>query len=341
MQRNQRNQRFNRRPAGIMGAAKAIAAGSASYLAKKYVAKAAEKAAIQGVRKVMKKAPMKSVRMKRAVPLKKEVQAIKKEMKKDLSTLIYRSRIVRQRLTNQNEMAFTGCGDVGVSALETVLAQLRFFDPSNPGTFITGSGATGTYQRNWHFKSIVSKLKVRNNYQVPCKVTLYACTPKKDTSITAITAWSNGLADVGNPLNSSHLVYLTDSDEFADLWKVVSSKKAFLKPGDELSVSHISKDIYYDPSIVDSQTAEYQKQFGCVYYMVRLEGVLAHSAADGSLRGFAPAGVDATYKVTYTVSYDGGAAFKYIVLSDSYDAVGSTALVSQQPVADNQAYSVV
>jgi len=274
--------------------------------------------------------------------LKEQVKAIQKEIKTNQATLVYKEigtgRNVQSAVNQQTLGPLT---QVTMGSYETVLAELRFFNPSVPGTLIQGSGASGTYERSYHFKSVYSKVSLVNNYQIPVKVKLYCCVPKEDTNIIPITAFTNGLADVGNPSNTSPYLDLTESPQFNKLWKIHKSVKKILQPGQVCKSSVNFKDIMYNPSIFDSHALDYQKKYKTFNWFVRITGVLAHDTAVTTEQSLAPCGVDFLTQTNYTVEYDAGVDLKWITISDTSDASFTNgAVVSSKPVADNIGFSL-
>lgn len=271
--------------------------------------------------------------------LKKQFRELKKTVEAANGTLIYRTRRTGRALAAVNQQTMVNTEGMAIANFEGVLAQLKFFNPAVPGTLTTASGATGTYARDYQFKSIHTNLLIRNNYQVPVKVTCYTCVCKDDTTITPTTAFTDGLTDAGNPSSSSPLVYLTDSEEFNDLWKIESSKSKVLMPGVQFHVSKSIKDIMYSPAVADSHALDYQRRLHSYVLVVRIEGMLGHdSSADQ--QGFVQAGVDLAWDTTYKVIYNAGADIFTIYVDDGSDSFTNGGLVSSMPVADNIGYSV-
>lgn len=271
--------------------------------------------------------------------VKKQLSELKKQVSASNGTLIYRKRGTTRVLSLANQQANSNSESMGVTNLEAVLGQLRFFNPSAPTTLVQASGASATYYREYMFKSIYTNTLVRNNYQIPCKVTVYTVIPREDTSQAPLTTFTNGLADVGNPSSSSPLVFLTDSDEFNDLWKIVKSKSKILLPGEQMHLMHSVKNILYSPATYDSHVLTYQRRFGSYVQIVRVEGCLAHDLLADE-QGFSLAGVDVAWETKYEVIYDAGIDLKFIYLDDSADSFTNGAVVSNMPIADNQTYSV-
>jgi len=271
--------------------------------------------------------------------LSKRVSNIQKDMTSQRSELIYHDKTTGRVLAAVNATAHTQVSDINIADLEAVLAQLRFYNPSSPSTLVTADGGSGTYHRAFHFKSVYQCVTVYNNYQVPAKVTIYCVRPKEDTSITSTTAFTNGLADVGNPSATSPMIHLTDSPQFMDIWKIVSTKKALLQPSGSLTASLSNKDIYYSPATTDSETASYQARYGCFAIIVRVEGILGHDTSADE-QGQLAAGIDWQVHTKYVVHYDAGIDLKYIISTDVSDTFTNAGVVSSKPVSDNVSYSV-
>lgn len=226
-----------------------------------------------------------------------------------------------------------------VTTIESVLANLRYYNPSAPATLTTASGTTGTYQKEFLIKRNYAKFFCRNNYQVPCEVSLYLVVPKEDTSITPLTAFQNGLADVGNPSSTSPLVYPSDSPQFMDLWKIVKTKKAYLLPGKSCQITHSTKSFQYDPSLVDSHSLTYQSRYGSMAILVRVEGPLGHDTTANE-QGSLVATLDYQIEKVIEIKYSAGADIKYIISNDNSNTFTNGGVVSNMPVSDNQQYSI-
>lgn len=273
------------------------------------------------------------------VKVRKDIKALKRSVKADMGVHIYRHKGTTVLSSSVGQMSIGSLTGVTNSSIEAALAGLRYYDPSTPATLITAAGATGTYQKEFLIKRQYSKYIAVNNYQVPCMLTMYVCVPKVDTSFSPTTAFQNGLADVGNPSNSSPLVYLTDSPQFHDLWRISKSKKAVLQPGESLSISYSYKSYMYDPSLVDSHADTYQAVHGCHTLCTRLEGVLGHDNAAAE-RGTLQASVDLQEDRVFEIHYSAGAAIKTIAINDISDVTfTNVGVVSNKPVSDNQSYS--
>lgn len=291
-------------------------------------------------RKMKRQKPQSRVTLTKSTDsLKKQVADLKRNISDTEGTLIYRLRGTSRLLSGVNQCNHAQFASNQMSNYEAVLAELRFFDSATPTTLVQASGATATYYREYLFKKVYSHFTAVNNYQVPCKCTIYLCRPKQDTSISPTTAFTDGLTDVGNPSSLSPLVHLTDSDEFSDLWKIDKSESKVLFPGQKLEMFTSDKDIQYSPATFDSHNLGYQKRFHCWAYVVRVEGVLGHDTTVDE-QGILGAGVDMMCDQIYTVSYDAGVDLKFIVVTNNSDAFTNSGVISSKPVSDNIGYSV-
>lgn len=271
--------------------------------------------------------------------LKKQVQQLSKIAKADQGTLIYRTRKTSEQIALMSEQSCVHYPINNVTSIELALAQLRYYDPSAPATLLTADGASGTYSKDFLFKPVYGKIQIRNNYKVPCRVTVYVVEVKNDTGIDPVTAWTNGLADVGGPSSVNPMTYLTDSHQFLDLWKIASTKSYEIPPGNEISCSHSSKSFSYDPSIYDSHNLLYQRAQGAFSFVVKLQGVLCHEPVTDN-QGFSKSGIDVAYYSITTISYNAGADIKTIILSDTIGLVTTNAVVSNPSVVTNQSYNL-
>lgn len=276
--------------------------------------------------------------------LTKNVRSLQKEMKSQRSELIYHYRITDTVLSAINQCNYGDYMTNSTTIYEAVLGQLRFFNPSTPGTLTTGDGSSGTYQREYHFKTVYACLTAYNNYQVPAKVTIYVVFAKIDNTILPSVAVSNGLVDVGNPTFQSPMIHPTDSEQFNDLYKIVKRTTKMVMPGQSLTLSHSVGDVYYSPATVDSQTASYQTNYKAWGFLVRAEGTYGHDTVTASQVAQLSSGIDINLHKKFVVQYDAGTDLKFIYLNDASPAfttggaVGG--VVSSKPVSDNIGYSV-
>lgn len=245
-------------------------------------------------------------------------------------------------IANIGECLHSQVAAISTTSQETAMANLRYYNPSVPGTLVTANAATGTYSRIVHIESMTTKLNIRNNYQVPCIVTVYCCKPKQDTNVAVLTYYSDGATDqvISGGSVVTPPLYITDIDLVNESWKVKKLKKRYLRPGDEITVRHSEYNIDYDPSMVDTHNLAYQAKYKNYALITRLEGVIAHdTAADESAMYLA--GIDTQYTHIYKFIYDAGVNLNDIFIDDNRDqSFTNGGVVSNMPIADNQSYSV-
>lgn len=328
--------------AGAVGLGSVAAKAAYNYLTKPSKPKASTKSLTTNAsssRTLKKKRAPGRVKKPTVKKLAKAVHKLRIATESDQGVLTYRWRQTYRCLASVNSSSHTNVPVSLNGVLETILAQLRYYNPSVPGTLTQADGASGTFMKDFTFDKIYTSLICRNNYQVPAKVRVYLCKVKDDTSIEPTSAFSNGLADIGNPSSTSPLVYLTDSPQFTDLWKIENSEIAQLQPGEEMKMTYSIPTFQYDPSLVDSHNQAYQTRYhGCVI-VVRVEGVLGHDTSVDQ-QGSLAAGVDIQLDRTFVVKYSAGADIEYLVVNDESDTFTNGGVTSQKPIPDNIAYSV-
>lgn len=298
------------------------------------------KKVIKSNQKALSKAPSRrqKVRKGQYQALKKKVGELSKFMEQEQAIHIHRQRNTSRVTSSVNSITFAAYAEGGsIAHLEAAMASLRYFDPGT-NALVTAAPTTGTYHRDI-IASVTNKILIRNNYQVPCKLRLYACRPKDDTSISATTAFSNGLTDQGNPSATSPLVFLTDSSQFNELWKIDQSKMVVLQPGQECIHSYHIKEFDYDFALGDSHSLSYQSKYNGFNYVIRLEGILGHDTAIDE-QGTLQAAVDVQIDSTYKFRYDAGKDLEDYSVTDNSDTFTNAGVVSNKPVSDNQQYSV-
>ncbi len=270
--------------------------------------------------------------------LKKQVKQLSRLAKADQGTLIYRKRNPFDVQSLANQQTFVGVPLNSLIDIETVLAELRYYDPSNPAVLITADGAVGSFSKDFYFNKSYHHINIRNNYQVPVNVRLYIYKVKEDTALSPSTCYISGLVDIGGLADTSPLAYPSDSHILNEVWSVAKSSRFRLNPGNERSISYLCKKFTYDPSVGDTHSLEYQRSFDGSYFAIRIEGVSAHDPIADE-QGISPAGVDVIINSTWEILYPAGGDIKFIVANDTSDAFSNSALVTNKPIADNQTYS--
>lgn len=274
--------------------------------------------------------------------LKKQVAQLSRIAKADQGTLIFRTRDTTSASSAVNSSLFKGVQDLNtLTKMELVLAQLRYYDPADPATLIVAPGATGSFQKDFFFDKSHHKIEIRNNYIVPVKVRFYIFKVKEDTNITPQVAFENGMADIGNPGNTSALVYPTDSNQLMELWKIAKSVSFTLEAGQSRVITYTNKKFVYDPSISDNHSLTFQRSFDGCSCAVRLEGIIGHDTVEGSEQGTLQAKVDITIDSVWHVMYPAGADIKHIKVTNSSSTFTNSGRVSNMPVSDNQGFGVL
>lgn len=283
-------------------------------------------------------------RTRRRTSLKKDVKALKALVKADQATHTYKE------LGSGEVQALVGQVEYGqeaitsVSNLESWIANLRYYNPAVPGTLTTASGATGTFHREIHFANVYSRVEVRNNYQVPCRLKIYLAKPKSDTSITPLTYYTNGIADqvisAGADQQTAGL-YLTDIVTFNEQYSLVCKKDIILDAGAMCSVTHNTGRFNYDPSLTDSHSSGYQTKYKSCLWLIRVEGVLGHDSASAQEFNTLLASIDYQFIHIAKIEYDAGTGLNDIYIADNRASTftSGSGVVTSKPVADNIGYS--
>lgn len=280
--------------------------------------------------------------------VKKEVQQLKKKVrdiehseKAALGKMTYRRKVADRVIVSENVQNVSVYPVNTTGRYEAVLANLKYYNPSDPANLVTASAATGTYQKDFLIKSVSSKLTLRNNYQSDVEVLVYLCQPKNDTDQSPSAAWSLGIADdPGNITAYTDWGQLpTDFDTFRNFFRTRRLCLKTLSPGQSVQVSHGAADIFYDPAMTDAHALDYQTHLKSFAFMVIIRGTLSH---DTSLdqQAMSAAGVDSYQEDTMVVSYNAGVNLSFVHVDTTLATITNGAVQSHQPVSDNIGYSV-
>ncbi len=263
---------------------------------------------------------------------------LKKRIRNNEGIITYRNRTIDSIVTSGiNTCIYSNVDGNSTTLTELALAELRYYDPANPGTYIQSDLSAGTNYKQTICRSF-STYTVMNNFQIPCKISLYKCIPKLDTQISTTAAITNGFADVGGLAVTNPQTFPTDSNQFVKLWKVVKTIKKVLYPGQICKLTHASKEFSYDPSFVDSHNFVYQRKYGAHAYLIKVEGLLSHDTAVTTQNATTQGGVDIQCDRTIKVTYDAGIDLKFFVAVSNADVLTNGAVLSQV-VKDNQNFS--
>lgn len=266
--------------------------------------------------------------------LNRSVRTLQRKQNSDEGTLIYRDRGSGFHLCSSNQVFMVAYIGLNATVLELALAQLRYYDPSNPGTLLQPAVVTRSIKYDF---SAYGKYKVRNNYNIPCEVRAYLCDVKSDTSTDPLQAVSAGFADVGGMATTNPLAYPTDSPIFKNLWNIRKCYKFVIGPGSERNFSFFYGKGRYDPSFFDTHALTYMKMAKGTSVLFRIHGPLAHDS--GPLVGRANCGVDIEQNRTIRITYPAGINTVYIHTVDSSDVFTATPLVNQKPAPAFAAYA--
>lgn len=283
------------------------------YTKLKKASDAAKKKALSGNKKNYKSStPVKLAKVTR------QVKNIQYQLKNDMASHINRRILSGQYTTNFNDVTYH-THQLGTAAnwIEASMNKLRYFDPASPATLVTADASTGLYSRQITINNISSTTKYVNNSLTSIVVTIYECKVREDTGILPTNAMTNGIADQFVPpvtLNS-HGIYPSDINQLNELWTVKKKGERTLKPGDSYTTYNNTGKFTFDPSVLDSHTLNYQKQWKSATDLIRLEGIVGHDLTQdvGTENGT----LDYVQQVTTSFTYDAGTSLKdYSILND-------------------------
>lgn len=279
---------------------------------------------------------------KRLDQMSRNLALLKRNANRQLGLLKFRKRETESIGCAQNGAGTNMMVGISTSAVEEPLTQLRVFNPSSPGTYITVNFTTGTQQKEVEIASVYTRFTARNNYNVPAYVSIYLCIPKVDTSIGALDAINNGLTDVSDGTLSTTNPQLKpwDSPQFRDLWQVKKRESKFLQPGQQLMLQHKVDSFMYDPSFVDTHGLLYQQSLGGHVYIVTIQGSVAHDSSTISIQGFSQAKVDIFLERDINVRYEAGADIEYVIVDDQAASFGANAVVGFPNNATGEVFSI-
>lgn len=267
--------------------------------------------------------------------LAKQVRHLQKQVNANTSILKYKARSFGTVKAAANQCAYASY-PLSTSSLESVLQNLRYFDPSAPGTYKTVDFTAGTQSKSVEVQ-FYSKIDIRNNYKVPVIVDVYCVTAKQDTSIAPDAAVTNGLTDLGISSPSTEVqCFPTESPQFQDLWKIAKHSQIELQPNLATTLKWSCDPFSYDPSVVDSHNLTFQKEMRSMCWLIRVMGVMAHDSSVTTEIGQAPCGVDVMNNRIFTIKYPGGADFEYMIVTNSATTFTNGANVSMPTITQTQ-----
>lgn len=272
----------------------------------------------------------------------KDIKYLKKELKRGQAHHTHRRRETEAVVASGEDEAVyeTLANATNLSTIENSLSNLRYFDSGDPTILDTVAGATGTFNKGFNIESIYKKATARNNYQVPCYVTLMSFLVKADTSQTPTDLYTAGITDQTiSGSNTQVLSYITDIDMVNASWKIEKSRSKFLQPGQQIQLVHKTDSFVYNPSQADTQTAPYQKKYRGQIFVVRIEGAIGHDTALPQVASL-PCGVDTCVDMVVKVNYDAGIKLNDISYQNNSDSFTNAGVASNKPVSDNQSMAI-
>lgn len=288
----------------VYSAAKGAYSHAQGYFKKSAKARTAAASKVRSARKVIAHKGFKASKK----GLKSRVQKIEKFVATQTSSHIQRDRDANTISCLVRKVEHFCFGINELSTIKTACDALKFFNPSAPATLITANIEASLFAQDIQISSY-QRFSLKNNYGLPAKVTIYECYIKADTTIGALSAYGNGLANIPSGLGAyaktNPQLYVNDSAELNKLYRVKKVKTAILHPGQGCSVSMNRPMIDYKPAVADNHTSEFQRalKYGC--FMIRIEGLIAHdTTADEQLHTVAK--LDYEWVKVYTVKYSSG-----------------------------------
>lgn len=271
--------------------------------------------------------------------IKAQIKHLKDIAEADTGTLTYRKRSTNQLLAAENQQAMKDIAGSSTALVEAALNECRYYNISTPATLAVPT-ITGSVNKSYLVESTYSKLTIRNNYQVPCKLKVYLCKPKSDTSNTPSAFVTSGLTDSSNGSISNTNMYATDSPHLTEAYSIVKTKTYEIQAGKEIQCTHSEKEFNYSPDFVDSHALTYQKAYKAFVWLLVLQGTLAHDSVINTEQGITQSSIDILVDLVYKIKYNAGMDLKYTYIDQSLDTFTNSAVVSNKPTSDNQSYSV-
>lgn len=290
--------------------------------------------------RVSSKKPV-ATRRRTRLSLRQEVRMLKKSVASDQAYHCHKRYETGAISSAVAQCNHTNINYTDITYLEAMLTQLRVLNPAT-GALTTYNPASGSTSQQIHFKNFYGKLELVNNYQVPCRIKVYLCRTKADTSISPVTYYTNGITDQvisgGNATTPG--IFMTDIDVLKEQWSLKVLKDVVLDAGSRVEVTHSTGPFNYDPSLVDSHPLSYQTKYKAFTFVVRIEGLIGHDSAVAGQQTNLSAAVDYIQTMKADIIYDAGVNLNDIYITDNRDATFTNGgLVTNKPIADNQAYA--
>lgn len=250
-------------------------------------------------------------RGKRKPSLKKRVSKLERKTNDMTSSLTYKRTKVGSVSCTPSQATYQNVDGNKTSFVETILGNVKYWDSgSSPAGFVEKNvnASTGDGYDKLHFKSCYSVLHVKNSYQYPVEVRIYAVRPKSDTNTPPTTEFSNSVAEETNVGDASPYIYPTEIKEFQRAYDIITVRKKILQSGAVFKDTCSTKNFYYNPQFQAGVTEQHQPRLGAYTFMIRVAGVISHddTADPGRLYGTGPGRVDYHIKTVWQMKYNSG-----------------------------------
>lgn len=271
--------------------------------------------------------------------LAKRVTKLKKSVDTGLAVLTHRkltlgtlSTIVGKQLTQSVVIQNQG-------AINDKLSAVSYFDSStNTIVVIDASDSSTTYQRDYKFNYQGVKVKLTNTYTTPLTLDARLVRPKNDTSVTAISAYTAGLIDIGSPDASGLLTKISDSQVYNDLYTDIVRKKAVLQPGESLVLMTNLGPMDYQIQTAEADALQFRVANKPCQLMVRLQGPVGRDSVNLTELSYLPATVQYEIEAISKIEYQAGLSIRRVVLEEVniQPSFANAGTVSAKPVAAQQ-----
>lgn len=267
--------------------------------------------------------------------LSRQVKDINYTLKHDMAKHTNRRRATGGSSSLHNDETILNLVPISGGSIKTAIANLRYYDPSAPGTLVTANAATGTYSRHITIKNIHSTLRIRNNYHVPMRFEMASFTPRGGTNVNCITAVANSKADnfVGGPIGNPTNLFFSDYEQLKKLYKKEkSSGLRTMNPGSTYEMSFNTGKFDFDPSVFADDPESFQSRFKSLQWLVRHFGELAHDSVNlGTEVGYSGSSLDFEILTNVEIEYDAGTSLNDISVDSNVSTFTTSAVCANKP----------
>lgn len=200
-----------------------------------------------------------------------------------------------------NECVYTAFGIGNVTDLEACLTSTTdYYKDAGNGT---GNGvfnltADGPDKFRYKFIKMLLRLQIKNNGQVPVRMSVYYVRPKKTQDTLPMTDYADNDADVNFSVTNPQY-YPKDSDGFRRRWKTFKTERYLLNGGDEVELMlRRNKPRWYRPEDYDEDAMPIRKGL-YQSIILRCEGVPAHDSTNHANVGLGDGTLDYVIRTYY------------------------------------------